>query len=711
MTALVKFVSLPGVLRDAGPPHRAQLVARAARRPDAAVHERGDEPVQGRVPRPRAPRLPRAPRRRRSACGSAASTTTSTTSGRRSGTTRSSRCSATSRSATTSRKRRSAFAWTVLTEVWKLPKDRLRASIFAGDATRRATTRPSRSGGHPRRRAAHRRVRRRRQLLADGRHRPVRPLLRDPLRPPRRSATCRRSDRLIEVWNNVFMEFNRQEDGVLEPLPAPSIDTGMGLERITAVIQGKFSNYDTDLFQPILGGDRRPRRPRLRRGRPRRHLDARRRRPPARDDVPDRRRRHPVERMARLRAAQDHAARDAARQAARPARSVPAPAGRRRRRRDGRGLSRAARQPRDGRQRRERRGRAVRRGARPPDCPASRSCSIARRRRPASACPAKRCSASTTRSACRSTSSRIWPASVSSRSIARATNARWKASASAPAPAARSSRRRRRRSRSRRTPPGRRSSRRRIASRATARPRSRRARVVALFDAVARAGRARSRPVRRASSSPNARRSTSRPAVRCRTPARYRLARCERRTVEGVVRLAPGGPRAHRVTVDVWDVCDAGAPVTLAVDVARRDAIRRNHTATHLLHAALRQVLGPHVKQAGSLVAPDRLRFDFVQPSPIAADAIARIERLVNDEVLQNTRGDDRGEADRRGDRRRRDGALRREVRRHRARRRRFPASASSCAAARTSAPPATSACSRSRRRRASPPASAASRR
>jgi alanyl-tRNA synthetase len=76
--------------------------------------------------------------------------------------------------------------------------------------------------------------------------------------------------------------------------------------------------------------------------------------------------------------------------------------------------------------------------------------------------------------------------------------------------------------------------------------------------------------------------------------------------------------------------------VTASVDVARRDATRRNHTATHLLHAALRQVLGPHVKQAGSLVAPDRLRFDFVHFAPVTHDERQRIERIVAAEVLRN---------------------------------------------------------------------------
>jgi alanyl-tRNA synthetase len=80
-----------------------------------------------------------------------------------------------------------------------------------------------------------------------------------------------------------------------------------------------------------------------------------------------------------------------------------------------------------------------------------------------------------------------------------------------------------------------------------------------------------------------------------------------------------------------------GAALTLEVDHARRNAIRRNHSATHILHEALRQVLGDHVAQKGSLVAPDRLRFDFSHPKPMTAQEIERVEDIANDVVLQNT--------------------------------------------------------------------------
>src|ERR1700716_2729086 len=79
-----------------------------------------------------------------------------------------------------------------------------------------------------------------------------------------------------------------------------------------------------------------------------------------------------------------------------------------------------------------------------------------------------------------------------------------------------------------------------------------------------------------------------------------------------------------------------GTALLLEVDHARRTSIRANHSATHLLHEALRQVLGDHIAQRGSLVAPDRLRFDFVHPKPISADELRRIEDIANDVVLEN---------------------------------------------------------------------------
>jgi alanyl-tRNA synthetase len=156
------------------------------------------------------------------------------------------------------------FAWSLLTDVWQIPKDRLTVTIFKGDA---AVPRDEEAFEVWRTLLPADRIG---ELGADdnfwtmgdtgpcGRSSEIY-YFRGADMPCGEEAAGRKCrgiecscDRYVEIWNNVFMEFDRQADGTLNPLPARSIDTGMGFERVTAVLQGHLSNYDTDLFTPIL---------------------------------------------------------------------------------------------------------------------------------------------------------------------------------------------------------------------------------------------------------------------------------------------------------------------------------------------------------------------------------------------------------------------------------------------------------------------------
>jgi alanyl-tRNA synthetase len=156
------------------------------------------------------------------------------------------------------------FAWELLTTVWQLSPDRLYPTIFQGDA---GIPRDDEAYGIwtklvPESRITELGLAENFWAMGDtgpcGRCSEIHYFRGNdiPCDEERHGRECRgidcNCDRFVEVWNNVFMEFDRQPDGTLQPLPAPSIDTGMGLERITAVIQGKLSNYDTDLFTPVL---------------------------------------------------------------------------------------------------------------------------------------------------------------------------------------------------------------------------------------------------------------------------------------------------------------------------------------------------------------------------------------------------------------------------------------------------------------------------
>jgi len=159
------------------------------------------------------------------------------------------------------------WSWELLTKVWKLPKERLWVTVFAGDA----------EDGLPADDEAARiwrdltdidpshilRFGRKANFWEMGDTGPCGPCTEihidrgGPGADPRDGAdpaigVNAGNERFMELWNNVFMQFNRQDDGKLVELPAKHVDTGMGFERVLSVLQGKSSNYDTDLFQPIF---------------------------------------------------------------------------------------------------------------------------------------------------------------------------------------------------------------------------------------------------------------------------------------------------------------------------------------------------------------------------------------------------------------------------------------------------------------------------
>ena len=156
------------------------------------------------------------------------------------------------------------FAWELLTKEWQLPQDRLWVTVFSGDAgiPRDTDAYDVWAKFVPADRIGELGAADNFWQMGDtgpcGRCSEIY-FFRGADTPCEEEAsggTCRglecSCDRYVEIWNNVFMEFDRQSDGRLNPLPAPSIDTGMGLDRVSAVIQGKLSNYENDLFVPLL---------------------------------------------------------------------------------------------------------------------------------------------------------------------------------------------------------------------------------------------------------------------------------------------------------------------------------------------------------------------------------------------------------------------------------------------------------------------------
>ena len=419
-------------------------------------------------------------------------------------------------------------------------------------------------------------------------------------RPPVRRSN---EDRYVEIWNLVFMQFDAKPDGELVPLPAPSVDTGAGLERNLAVLQDAASIWDIDVFRPLIAaaekvtgveygtfpGSARDVSLRIlaEHGRTMTFLVA--------DGVvPSNEERGYVLRRI-IRRAVRHAFLLGAEQMVTPA-LVDATV-------DVMGGA----YPEIVRQHELVRGVVQPGGGALPADAGARARPARRRARPTATSPATTRSSCTTRSASRSTSRARSRRSAGARSTSTASAPSCRSSARAP----------RRRTRPR-----------------AARARARRSSSTASWPTS-------SGPP----TSPGAR--STRPSatkVRALVGGRERLAQADAGTAVSVVLdrtpfYAESGGQVGdtgvietstgaRVRVDDTQYGLPGlvlhrggwsrrAPIAegdeavARIDGPRRDAIRRNHTATHVLHWALREVLGPHVKQAGSLVAPDRLRFDF----------------------------------------------------------------------------------------------------
>lgn len=156
-----------------------------------------------------------------------------------------------------------AWSWELLTEVYKLPKDRLYVTVFEGDAKENLAA-DTEAMDHWKKYIAEDRIlmgNKKDNFWEMGDTGPCGPCSEihvdcrtdeERALTPGKDLVNNDHPQVIEIWNNVFMQFNRLKDGSLEPLPAKHVDTGMGFERLVRVLQGKQSNYDTDVFMPVI---------------------------------------------------------------------------------------------------------------------------------------------------------------------------------------------------------------------------------------------------------------------------------------------------------------------------------------------------------------------------------------------------------------------------------------------------------------------------